>query len=154
MDVLQDEWQRVLAAILRPAESRLTDGAVRWIRPEPLVVRAAVVVAGETEQTREGQDEQCRRERQPSWPPSRLRTEPRVRRIAEQLGGVKGREIWTVGIMRVLERGPRGVHHEATENDEGGERREPPGVASQGLTKTAAVQRQRCRSEEHTSELQ
>ena len=46
MDVLQDERERVLAPVAR---SRFTDRARRRIGPERLVVRAAVVVAGEAE---------------------------------------------------------------------------------------------------------
>ena len=61
VDVLQDEREGPLAQIALP---RLADGAVRRIGPERLVVRAAVVVAGDPEQPGKRQDDQRRRERQ------------------------------------------------------------------------------------------
>src|SRR5207244_388790 len=82
MDVLDDQRERALAAV---SLARLAHGA-RWrASPEGLVVRAAVVVAGETEKSRERQNQESGREGQPSGPPPWLRTEPRVWRVAEQL---------------------------------------------------------------------
>src|SRR5206468_3824660 len=70
--VLEDQRKIPLAQI---ALSRLTHGAVERIGPERLVVRAAIVVARESEQSRKRQDDQRGRERQESWPPARLRAE-------------------------------------------------------------------------------
>src|SRR6478609_1140007 len=55
VNVLDYEREVSLAAI---ALARLADGAVRWIGPEALVVRSPIVVAGETESGRKGQNEQ------------------------------------------------------------------------------------------------
>src|SRR3954464_1345778 len=44
MHVLENEWQTALSDV---AIARLTDGAVYRVSPERLVIRAAIVVAGE-----------------------------------------------------------------------------------------------------------
>src|SRR4029079_12825814 len=57
VDILEDQREIALAEVAVP---RLTDGAVRWIGPERLVVRAPIVIAGESKQTGERQDDQRR----------------------------------------------------------------------------------------------
>ena len=130
MDVLQNERERLLAEI---RAARLADRARHGIDPERLVVGAAVVVAGEAEETRERQDQQRRRERRQRRPPCRLRSEPGVGRIAPQLGSIERGQIRAVGVVRVLERRPRGVDHEAAEDREDDHRLDPPPVAPVGL---------------------
>src|SRR4029453_18633639 len=106
-----------------------------------LVVGAAVVVAGEPEEAGERQDEQRRRERQPSRPPPPLRAEPGVGGVAEQLRRVERRQVGAEGVVRVLERRPRGVDHERREDDERDERRGPPGVTAGGAAVAASGER-------------
>lgn len=53
--VLQDQRQAVLTRVLL---SRLSDRTRRRIGPERLVIGAPIVVARESEQSREGQDDQ------------------------------------------------------------------------------------------------
>ena len=65
MHVLQDERERLLTPV---RVARLTDRARDRVRPERFVVRAAVVVAGESEESRERQDQQGRRERRKARP--------------------------------------------------------------------------------------
>ena len=77
MDVLQDQRERVLAPV---ALARLADRAGWRIGPERLVVGAAVVIAGESEERRDRQDEQSRREREPA--PATRRACGRTRRAA------------------------------------------------------------------------
>src|SRR6266571_1147637 len=134
MDVLEDERQRVLAPI---PEAWLPDGAGGGIGPERLVVGAAIVVAGQPEAGGGPKDQKRRRERQPPRPPLRLRPEPGVRRVAEDLRRVEGREIGSPGVMGPLESRPGGVDDEARQDDEGGEGRDPPSVAAGGLTEAA-----------------
>src|SRR5205085_10394903 len=90
MDVLHDQRERALAEIRL---ARLANGAVRRIGPERLVVRAAIVIARHPEQPGKRQDQQRRREYEPRRPPPRLRAQERVRRAAEQLWRVEGREV-------------------------------------------------------------
>ena len=79
MDVLQDERKRVLAPVAR---ARLADGARRRIGPERLVVRAAVVVAGEPEERREsaGSAAPARTAATRATPPASVRTSCAARR--------------------------------------------------------------------------
>src|SRR5713101_5222282 len=86
MDVLQDQRKRLLTPI---ALARLTDGAGRGIRPERLVVRAAVVIARQPKAAGENQDEKGRRVAQRRRPPAWLGAEPGVRRVAEELGRIE-----------------------------------------------------------------
>ena len=68
MDVLQDQRERLLTAI---ALARLADRAGRRVRPERLVVGAAVVVAGEAEAAGRPQNQQRRGKRERARPPAR-----------------------------------------------------------------------------------
>src|SRR5438309_2663615 len=69
VDVLNNEWQETLAAV---AVTGLSDGTVRRIRPEALVIRPPVVVTGESKACGKWQNQQRGRERQksrnPPWP--------------------------------------------------------------------------------------
>ena len=108
--------------------------ARRRVSPERFVVRAAIVVAGQTETHRGPEDQQRRREWQPRGPPARLRSEQTVRRIPEQLGRVERREIRAEIVVRALERGPGRVNDERRETAEHHERLHPPGVAPRRCT--------------------
>src|SRR5690349_2970107 len=57
MDVLNDERKAAFAQVALPW---LADGAVRWVGPERLVIRAAIVIAGHAKQPRERKDQQRR----------------------------------------------------------------------------------------------
>ena len=74
--VLQDQRKAALAEI---GFARLAYRARRRIGPERLVVRTAVVVAGEPEQAGNPEDQQRGREGQEIRKPRRLRTEPGMR---------------------------------------------------------------------------
>src|SRR5687768_11468817 len=54
MNVLDDQWEPALTAVIM---SRLADRASGRVRPEGLVVGAAVVVTGESKTARRPQDE-------------------------------------------------------------------------------------------------
>src|SRR5437773_2363289 len=78
VNVLNHQRQEALAAI---ALARFTDGAVRGIGPEALVVRTPIVVARESEPGGEWQNQQGRREREKTGNPPRSRSmNPGVRR--------------------------------------------------------------------------
>src|SRR4030088_2884289 len=76
MDVLQNQRKFLLAAI---ALARLAHRARNRIRPESLVVRAAIVVASEAEESGKWQNEHRCRERKDRWPPRRRRREQQRR---------------------------------------------------------------------------
>jgi len=57
MNVLNHQRQKSLAAI---TVTRFADSAIRRIRPEALVVRSSIVVAGESEAGRKRQDQERR----------------------------------------------------------------------------------------------
>src|SRR4051812_28636644 len=78
VNVLHDERKRTLAEI---SLARLADGAGRRIRPERLVIRASIIIAGEPEAARRPEYQQRRREQKPRWPPPWLRTKPAMRGI-------------------------------------------------------------------------
>ena len=149
MDVLQDERKRVLAPVAR---ARLAHRARRRIRPERLVVGAAVVVAGQPEKRRDRQDEQRRRKRQPRRPRRRLRSEPAVRRRAEELRRVERREVRSERVVVALERRPRRVDEERRQSQEHEQRLDPPGVAARGFAKPAHGQPDRCSQRGHATE--
>src|SRR5581483_5071581 len=88
MNVLENQGKPPLAAVCIARLAHCTGGR---IRPESPVIGAAVIIAGEAKQPRSPKDQQCGRPRQPRRPPGKLRTEPAVRRVAEQLGRVEGR---------------------------------------------------------------
>ena len=125
MDVLQHERERVFAPV---TVARLTDRARRRIAPEGLVVRAAVVVAGQSKQPGNRQDQQRRRKRQPRRPGRRPWTKPAVRGVAEAARGVKRGKIRPVSVVLALEGGPRRVHDEGRQSEKHDERLNPPGI--------------------------
>jgi hypothetical protein len=86
MKVLQNQWKAPLSEIALP---RFTDGTRGWVDPERFVVCAAVVVARQPEEARYPQNEKSRREWQKARIPSRLRTEERMRRVAEEFRRIK-----------------------------------------------------------------
>ena len=133
MDILHDQREGGLSPV---SSAGLADRARGRIRPERLVVGAAVVVAGDPEDPGKGQDQQSRREDQPARPPGRLRPEPRVRRAAEELRRVEGRKIRSVGIVVALECGPGRVDDEAGEDHEDDRRLHPPSVTAHALAET------------------
>jgi hypothetical protein len=141
VNVLDDQREGVFAAIRL---ARLTDRTRRRVGPERLVVRAAVVVAREAEQAGKGQDQKGRRKRQPSRPPSGLRSEPRVRGIAPNLGRVKRGEVRSIRVVSVLKRGPRSLDDERRQDHEDDYRLNPPRVAAQRLAKPTLDHRQLC----------
>ncbi len=135
VDVLQHQREPALAAVARAA--RLAHRARDRIRPERLVVGAAVVVAGEAEEPGERQDEERRRERQQRRPPGRLGPEPGVLAFAEDHRRVERRQIGPEGVVRVLKRRPGRVDDEAAQHQEDHQRLHPPRVAPVGLTEPA-----------------
>ena len=136
MDVLEDQRERLLTPVLT---SRLAHGAGGRVAPERLVVRAAVVVAGEAEETGKRQDQQRRRERHPRRNPGRLRAEPRVRRIAPDFRRVERRQVGPVGVMRVLKCRPGRVPDKRRQTDEDRQRGRPPDVAAGCRRRTRAT---------------
>src|SRR5439155_15949824 len=146
MDVLQDQRKRLLAPI---ALARLADGAGRGIRPERLIVRAAVVVARQPKAAGENQDEKGRRVAQHRGPPAWLGAEPGVRRVAEELGRIEGREVGRVGVVFSLQSRPRRVDEEAGETAKHGERLYPPRIAPRRLAEAARADRRRYRNVLH-----
>src|SRR6185369_7111329 len=86
VDVLDDEREITFAEVFFAG---FADGAVRRVGPERLVIRATIIVAGETETAWSPQDEEGTRENQPVRPPRRFR-EPGMRRDAENLRGKEG----------------------------------------------------------------
>src|SRR5262249_29618837 len=58
VEVLKDERERVFTEVAR---SWLSHRTRRWISPEGLVVRAAIVITGQPEQTRDRENQECRR---------------------------------------------------------------------------------------------
>ena len=125
VDVLEHEGEAALAPVAAPG---LADGARGRIRPERLVVRAPVVVAGEAESDGRPEDQEGGREGEPAGPARRPRTEERVRGVAEDLGGIEGREIGTRDVELSLEGGPRAVDDEGREAEEDGQRLRPPRI--------------------------
>ena len=115
VDVLDDEREPALAEVLL---ARLADGASGRIRPERLVVGAAVVVAGEPEPDRSPENQRRGREVQERRPPRRLRrsAEPRVRRRAEQQRRVHRRQVRPALVVRVRVPGPGRIDDERRES--------------------------------------
>src|SRR6202158_5889829 len=136
MDVLNDERKGFLAAI---SLAWLTNGTVGWVRPETLVIRSSVVVAGKPESGRKWQNQERRRKREKRRQPGRTgATDPGVRRIRKEKRRVEGREVVARREILVLKCGPGRVDQEAAEDEEDDERLDPPGVATHGLAEAAA----------------
>src|SRR5262249_29888144 len=123
VDVLQDEREGPLAEIRL---ARLADRAVRRISPERLVVRAAVVIAGDPEAAGRPENQERRRERQRAGPPSRLWPEPGVRALTEEERRIERREVRAKFEVLALKRSPRRVHDECREPEKHRERLNPP----------------------------
>ncbi len=134
VDVLEDQRERALAEIRL---ARLADGARRRIGPERLVVRPAVVIAGEAEAAGRPQDQQRGRKRQGARPPAGLRSEPRVRPLAEEQRRVERRQVRPGLVVSALKGGPRRIHDERGQTEEREHRLDPPGVAPGGLPEPA-----------------
>src|SRR5581483_10008379 len=107
VQILHNQRKRALAQI---SFARLADRAGRRIGPECLVVRAAIVIAGQAKEAGNPKNKQRGRERQETGIPRGLGAEPGVRRIAEDFGRIKRRDIGPVSVIAVLECGPRGVN--------------------------------------------
>src|SRR5262245_16991658 len=133
MEILQPVREGTLAAV---RVARLTDRTVRGIGPETLVVGAAVVVAGEAEEAREGENQQGREENHVGEP-ARPRAEPGMLRRAPDLGGVEGGEVGAELVTPVLHRRPGPVDEEGAERKKDRQRREPPKVLSERFAKAS-----------------
>src|SRR5271170_1696490 len=72
MEVLEDQGKAALAEVFL---ARLANGTGRRVGPEGFVVRAAIVIAGEAEETRDPENEEGRRKRQEARIPVRLGSE-------------------------------------------------------------------------------
>ena len=125
MEVLEDQWERVLAPVVL---LRFADAAAGGRRPVGLVVRPPVVVAGEAEAAGRPQDQKRRVEGQPSGPPRRQGAEDGVVRLAEDQGRVHGRQVALELEVGVLEGGPGGVDDEGRQAKEDGKGLAPPAV--------------------------
>ena len=140
MDVLQDQRERVLAAIRL---ARLADRARRRIGPERLVVGAAVVVAGEAEAARRPEDQQRRRERQRARPPARLaraRTSCAAsRRTAPASRTARGTARTRSGCPGTPPRSRRRRTPPRTTRRQ--QRLHPPGIAPHGFAEPALLKR-------------
>ena len=134
MKILHDERK---ASFPQISLARLAHRARRRIGPERFVIGAAVVVAGHTEQAGNPENEQRRRKGQKVRVPTRFWAKQGVRGAAEKLGRIKRRDIWSKGVMAVLERRPVGVDQKRAETQEDRRRRKPPGVAPRCLAKLA-----------------
>src|SRR4029079_6892841 len=95
--------------------ARFADSARQRIRPECLVVCAAVVVTREAEAARRPEDQQGGGKRQRAGPTYGLGTEPRVMAVAKEERRVEGRQIRPVLKVLPLECRPRRVHDERGE---------------------------------------
>ena len=137
VDVLENQRERVLAEVFLP---RLADAAGRRVRPERLVVGAAVVVAGETEAARRPENQERCRKRQRGRPPARLRPEPAMGTLTEEQRGVERREVGPELVVLALECCPGRVDDESAEHGEGQKRLRPPRVAPHRLTEPSAFQ--------------
>ena len=102
------------------ALARLADGAGGRIGPERLVVRAAVVVAGEPEAAGHPQDQQRRRERAETaaTTPGFGRRTSACGDVAEEQRRVERREVRAELVVRVLEPRPGRVDDERGESEE------------------------------------
>src|SRR5690606_19604878 len=98
-----------------------------------LVVRAAVVVAGEPEASWRPEDQERGREGKPPGPPPGPWAEPCVAGVSEQLGRVERRQVVAERVVLALERRPGGVDDERAEPEEHHDRLEPPRIAPHGM---------------------
>src|SRR5688500_18836819 len=138
VDVLQDERKRVFAEVL---VARFADGARRRIRPERLVIGAAVVIAGESEPAGRPEDQQRGRERQRPRPPSGFGPEPAVWTVAKEERRIKRREIRPELVMLPLKRGPRRIDDERPQSEKREDRLNPPGIAPHGPAERPLLER-------------
>src|SRR5215217_8562502 len=125
---------------------RLADRAGRRIGPHRLVIRATVVVAGQSEAAGRPKNQQSRRKQNPAGPPKWLRAKPAMRRTAEKLRGIKRRKIRPEIIILSLKRRPRGVQDKGGKAAKNQERLRPPCVCSRRLAEGLSRQRGFCGS--------
>ena len=128
--VLHDQRKRTLAEI---RFARLAHGARRRIGPERFVIGAAIVITGQPESARRPQDQKRRRKQQPGRPPGRLRSEPTVRRVAENLRRIKRRKVVAEIIMRSLKRRPRRINDKRRQSEKHQQRLSPPHIGAHRL---------------------
>ena len=134
MKILHDQRKTSFAQIRL---ARLAHGARRRVRPERLVIRPAIVIAGHAEQAGDPENEQRRRERKKARIPSGFRAEQGVRRASKQLRRIKRRNIGAKGVVAVLESRPVGVDQKRGETQEDRRRRKPPGITPRCLGELA-----------------
>src|SRR5580704_17111648 len=119
MDVLKDQRKGFFAPVRL---ARLAEGAGRRVGPERLVIGAAIVITGEAESSGGPQDQHRGGKREERRPPARL--------FRHEQGRIEGREIWAVGVVGTLHRGPGGIYDEGRESQENQKWFDPPGVFS------------------------
>src|SRR5262245_20714144 len=143
MQVLKQQ-QRLLAAI---AKAHATHRAVRRTHERRLVVRAAIVVAGQSERDRERGGKERRRLRKERRPPRGKRAEPGVierhrswiaRRWREERRRNRGTDVRVEPDVRGVEGPERQIAKEGDEANRGGRGCEPPPVRARRLRKAAA----------------
>src|SRR5437764_15248845 len=122
MRVLENQREAGLAVVVVP---RLAHRASDRVEEKCAVVGFTVVVAGRAEAQREDENQKRGRER----PPRGL-----------DIGGVKGREVWSPFVVDAGPRGPRRIDREAAQDERSQRRPDPPGVASQRCAKAPFFQ--------------
>src|SRR6266404_6249854 len=130
MHVLHYERERSFAPV---AFARLTDSTRRRISPECFVIRAAVVVTGDTKSRGCPQNQQSRRENEPAGPPARFRSKPTVWRIAKNFRRIKRRNVIAKEIILSLKRSPRGIDDENRQPNKNQEGLSPPYIGAHRL---------------------
>ena len=149
MNVLHDQRELLLAAIVAASEAGLADRAADWITPERLVISTAVVVAREAEASREGQNQEGWRERNERRPPSGKLSKPRMSRIDARWipdnRRIEGREQSLHArlinaadeIVASLKCSPRGIDDETAQTEQHKDGCYPPVISSLRLEKSA-----------------
>ena len=137
MHVLHDQRERAFSPV---ALARFADRARRRVRPERLVVSAAVVVAGEAKAAGGPQDQERRRERERARPPGRMLPEPRVRTVTVEQRRVERREVRAGFVVRPLKGGPRRVDDKGRQSEERSKGLRPPQIAAARLPEAAFYQ--------------
>lgn len=140
MNILQDQWKPIFAAI---AFARFADGACDRVGPHSFVVGSAIVITRKAKTARRPEYQKSGRKRQPRRYPRRFWPKPRVRRISKDLGRIKRRNIAGAGnrIMIALKRGPCRIDDKSSKANKRQERLNPPAVLAHGLTKRASLNR-------------